>query len=141
MIRRYRDSDLDTVLEAWYAASLLAHPFLDEEFFRRERIAIRDVHLRVAETWVYQYDGGVVGFVALVGNEVGGLFVDPGHQGRGIGRALMDHARAIHGTLELDVFRDNSAGRAFYAKYGFRQVGEGVHEETGLNQLRLRLPG
>ena len=139
MIRPYNDADLDEVLDAWYSASLLGHPFLDDAFFERERDNIRKVYLPNAETWVFEQDGVVVGFIALIGNEVGGLFVDADHHGRGIGRALMDHAKSIRDVLGLLVFEDNKLGRAFYEKYGFRRVGEEIHEETGFMQLRLRL--
>ena len=139
MIRPYEDTDLSDLLEAWYSASRLAHSFLDEAFFERERNNIREIYLPKAETWVFEQEGVVVGFVALIGNEVGGLFVRADYHGRGIGRALMDHARSIRNVLELVVFEDNKVGRAFYEKYGFRQVGEEVHEETGFKQLRLKL--
>ncbi len=139
MIRPYKDKDLGELLEAWYSASSLGHPFLDEAFFQRERNRIREVYLPNAETWVFEQDGVVVGFIAVMGNEVGALFVDSNYQGRGIGRALMDHARSIRDFLELLVFKDNKVGRDFYEKYGFHQVGEELHEETGFMQLRLRL--
>ncbi|HSJ84577.1 MAG TPA: GNAT family N-acetyltransferase [Acidimicrobiia bacterium] len=84
-------------------------------------------------------DGRVVGFLCLVGNEVGGIFVDPCHQGRGVGRALMDHARRARPHLELAVFEDNLIGRRFYDAYGFLQVDRRIHAESGLHELRLRL--
>ena len=52
---------------------------------------------------------------------------------------MMDHARSVRTVLGLVVFEDNKVGRAFYEKYGFRQVGEEVHEETGFMQLRLKM--
>ena len=76
----------------------------------------------------------------MLGNEVGGLFVAPGSHREGIGRALMDHARASRDYLELDVFEANDIGRAFYDAYGFKLVGERLEEETGFRILRLRLP-
>ena len=66
MIRSYRDTDLAGLLETWYSASLLAHPFLDEAFFQQERKTIREVHLPKAETWVYEQGEVVVGFIALI---------------------------------------------------------------------------
>ncbi len=51
----------------------------------------------------------------------------------------MDHARGIRDFLELDVFEENTAGRSFYEKYGFRKVGTHLHEETGHTLLRLKL--
>ena len=139
MIRPYKDTDLDELLEAWYSASLVGHPFLDEAFFQQERKNIREVYLPKAETWVFEQDGAVVGFISLLGNEVGAIFVDSNFHGSGIGRALMDHARSLRDFLELTVFQDNKVGRDFYEKCGFHRVGEHLHEETGFMQLRLRL--
>jgi len=139
MIRNYEEGDLIELLDAWYSASQVAHPFLSQDFFEQERRNIRDLYLPKAETWVFELEGVVVGFIALIGDEVGGIFVHSEFHGQGIGRALMDHARGIRDELELDVFEDNLVGRRFYEKYGFSQVGEHLHEETGLMQLRLKL--
>ena len=119
MIRRYRPQDCEPVLSVWAAASALAHPFLSEGFLEQERQDIRNVYLPRAETWVWEADGHVVGFISLRGNEVGAVFVDPRFQRSGIGWALLDHARALRGDLEVEVFSENRIGRAFYAKYGF----------------------
>ena len=94
MIREYRDNDCGAVIEVWYAASQVATPFLSEEFLADERANIRDVHLPNAETWIFEAEDTVVGFIALIGDEVGAIFVHPERQGQGIGRALMDHAAA-----------------------------------------------
>jgi len=141
MIRAYRSGDCDAVLKVWAAASAVAHPFLTDEFLATERRNIADLHLTVAETWVWEVGGRVAGFIALMGNEVGGLFVHPELHGRGIGRALMDHARGLHEELEVEVFKDNTMGRAFYKAYGFVELREEVHEDTGLAVIRLELPG
>ena len=139
MIRPCADADVAELTEAWYQASLIAHSFLTEEFFAAERQQITDSWLPIAETTVYELDGRVVGFLALIDNEVGAIFVHPEHQGRGIGRALMDQARASRPFLELDVFEANPFGRRFYDAYGFQYVSEHVHEETGQAVHRLRL--
>jgi len=139
MIRKYEDNDLEELLDAWYSASKIAHPFLSEEFLEQERKNIAFDHLPNAETWVYELDGVVIGFIALIGNEVGAIFLDPRYHGKGIGRKLMDHAKSLREFLELDVFKDNNIGRGFYKKCGFREEYEHVHEETGFMQLRLRL--
>ncbi|HEX6254491.1 MAG TPA: GNAT family N-acetyltransferase [Euzebyales bacterium] len=141
MIRPYVAADLESLLDVWYQASLIAHAFLPEEFLAAEREDIADVWMPVAETIVYEDDGQVVGFLSLVGNEVGAIFVHPEHQGRGVGRALMVRARAARPDLELDVFEANAIGRRFYDAYGFTFVRRHVHDETGRMQLRLRLGG
>ena len=139
MIRKYDPHDLVELIGVWYDAAQIAHPFWSSEMFNRERRNISEQFLKIAETWVFEEEEQVVGFIALLDNEVGGIFVSPRRQGRGIGRALMDHARASRDHLELDVFEANEIGRAFYDAYGFDIVGERQDEETGLRVLRLRL--
>lgn len=139
MIRPYKPSDLNEVLEVWAEASAVAHPFLSAGFLAAERHNIANVHLSNAETWVWESDGSVLGFIALLGNEVGAIFVDPRFHGAGIGRALMDHARDLRRELEVEVFAENAIGRAFYARYGFELIQEKVHEQTGLDVMRLGL--
>lgn len=141
MIRKYRDQDLDDLLTVWAAASEIAHPFLTQEFLALERDNIPNLYLPNAETWVFEDEGRFVGFVALLGNEVGAIFVHPSHQRRGVGRRLMDKAKELRGELVVEVFKANTIGRAFYARYGFETIAEKVHEQTGFDLLRLRLPG
>lgn len=138
MIRKYTSDDLAELLGVWYDASQIAHSFLTHEFFEQERKNISDKYLPNAETWVCEDDARVVGFIAMLDNEVGAIFVSPKSQGRGIGRALMDHARAGRDDLLVDVFKANEIGRAFYDAYGFEIIGELVHEETGQPLLRMR---
>lgn len=139
MIRPYEPRDLDELLEAWYQAARLAHPFLNDDFFETERQNIIHKYTPVVETWVYEQTGHVVGFIALLGNEVGALFLLPACHGNGIGRALMDHARKLRGTLEVDVFKENHIGRTFYDRYGFVPIKEHLHGETGHTLVRMRL--
>ena len=139
MIRNYRPADCEEVLDVWARASAVAHPFLSREFLELERHAIPNDYLPNAETWVWEADGRVVGFISLLGNEVGALFVDPAFHRSGIGRALMDRARAVRGELEVEVFERNLLGRAFYAKLDFEPVQRKVHAQTGFDIVRLRL--
>ena len=145
-VRAYQDGDRDRLLDVWYRASVIAHAFLDDAFFESERAAIAEDWLPSAETLVYVdsssvdgHDEHLLGFLSLVGNEVGGFFVDPDHQGRGIGRALMDRARAARPFLELDVFERNDRGRRFYDAYGFHEVGRHLNEVVDQREIRLRL--
>jgi putative acetyltransferase len=139
VIRQYRPEDKEAVLAVWYDSARIAHPFWTSERFDHERQAIGEQFLLAAETYVCEHTGAVVGFISLLGVEVGGLFVAPRCQRQGIGRALMDQARATRDHLELDVFEENLIGRSFYMRYGFRVVGGRVEETTGLRVLRLGL--
>jgi ribosomal protein S18 acetylase RimI-like enzyme len=69
-------------------------------------------------------DGAVAGFLDLVGSHVSNLFVDPQHQGLGIGTALMaEAARRVAGDLTLSVFILNPDARRLYERLGFQVEG------------------
>lgn len=136
-VRQYQTNDLNDLLSAWENANRLAHPFLTEAFVKQEKSNIEHVYLPNADTWIVESNHKVMGFVALIGNEVGGLFVDPSAHGLGLGKALMDKASSLHRTLELDVFKANNIGRSFYRRYGFSEKVESIHEATGNPVMRL----
>lgn len=138
VIRPYAPRDLDEVLGVWQASASLVYSFWPPERFQRERLEIAGTHLEAAETHVFEQDGRVIGFISMLDDEVGGLFVAPGSQAQGVGRALLDHVRASRDRLELEVFEKNHAARGFYRAYGFEEVDSRVDEE-GLRVLKLRL--
>ncbi len=131
MIRKYKDSDVDAVVSVWRTASDLAHPFLSKAFQDKEQENVRNIYPQFAEIWVKEIDDSVVGFVALIENEVGAIFLDPTRHGQGIGREMMDHAIRQKGDVTLDVFKENTIGRRFYDRYGFKAMKEYLHEDSG----------
>ncbi|MAY02972.1 MAG: GNAT family N-acetyltransferase [Gammaproteobacteria bacterium] len=137
-IRKYENSDLDAVLSSWETATRLAHPFMTDEFIAQERKNVAEVYIPNTDTWVVDIDGNIEGFIALMGNEVGAIFLQPEYHGKGVGKALMDKAQALHGDLEVEVFKENSIGRKFYSRYGFEHLEEKLHEPTGQQVLRLK---
>ena len=137
-IRHYDSSDLQAVLSSWEVATRLAHPFMTDEFIAQERNNVAEIYMPNTDTWVVEIDGKVEGFVALMGNEIGAIFLQPKYHGKGAGRALMDKAQQLHGDLEVEVFKENSMGRKFYSKYGFELLEEKIHEPTGQQLLRLK---
>ncbi|MBF9051662.1 GNAT family N-acetyltransferase [Roseobacter sp. HKCCD9010] len=137
MIRPYSPADKQAVMSIWRDTSAVAHPFLSSEFMSEAENLIRDTLLDMAEIWVAEQDGTPVGFVALIGHEVGGLFLRPEHHGHGIGQALMDRAVQRKGGLELDVFRENTKARQFYTRYGLTEGAERFDDASGQYVLRM----
>ncbi|MDH3463916.1 MAG: GNAT family N-acetyltransferase, partial [Acidimicrobiia bacterium] len=76
-IRPYAADDIDEVLDVWLRASRIAHHFLSDEFFAQEESEVRETWMTIADTYVYEHQGKVVGFIAMLENEVGAIFVDP----------------------------------------------------------------
>ena len=131
MIRRYKNEDVDDVVSVWRMASDLAHPFLTQAFQDKEQHNVRHVYPQFAEIWVKEESGNIIGFIALIENELGAIFLHPDFHSRGMGREMMDFAVQQKGRLTLDVFEKNKIGRRFYKRYGFTFVKDYIHEETG----------
>ncbi|MET9294443.1 GNAT family N-acetyltransferase [Streptomyces sp. NPDC003077] len=130
-IRRYRPTDEAAVVDLWSRASKEAHPFIDGEGEGDRLRKLREIYLVQAENWVAEESGTVVGLLGLLGSEIGGLFVAPEAQGRGTGRALIEHAAALHGALTLDVYERNARSRRFYELMGFTERDRHPDEDTG----------
>jgi putative acetyltransferase len=139
MIRKFQTKDTDALIAIWRSASSLAHPFLNEAFVAQETINLRTLYLPNAETWVLEDNETPVGFIALIGDEIGGLFLDPSLHGRGFGKTMVDHAVDTKGSLRVEVFEKNAIGRRFYERYGFVEVGKYRHEASGETTLKLAL--
>lgn len=138
ILRQYEKADLEAVLNSWEVATRLAHKFMTNEFIVQERKNVAEIYIPNTDTWVVEFAGEVKGFIALMGNEVGAIFLQPEYHGMGAGKALMDKAQELHGDLEVEVFKENSIGRKFYLRYGFEHLIEKLHEPTGQQLLRLK---
>jgi putative acetyltransferase len=138
-IRKYREDDLAGLMAVWESASALAHPFLPADFVAQVRHDIPNVYLPNAETWVAEQHGQIIGFLSLLGSEVGAIFVHPDHHRRGIGSDFIDMARELKGELTVEVFAANTIGREFYARRGFTTLATTLHEPTGCELIRLQL--
>lgn len=91
------------------------------------------------DLWLAEQDGVVVGLLSFYqpGNFVHALYVDPGAQGRGIGRALVETvAASAAGPLTLKVPEPAAGAHAFYARLDFLEVDRGVEDGIGWRLLR-----
>lgn len=138
MIRKYTNEEIPTLISIWESAALLAHPFLSDEFHKMVKNAMTNMYLPDSDTWVYVENNKIIGFIAMMNNEIGGLFVDPENHSKGIGTQLVNHITQFHDTLEVEVFEKNSIGKPFYEKYGFKEIKQYVMEETGENVIRMK---
>ena len=139
MIRKHKEQDLKAIINVWYKSSTLAHPFLSSSFMEKVKSDMTNIYIPDSETWVYEIENAIIGFISMVDNEIGGLFVLPNNHSKGIGTKLVDFIRKEHLDLEVEVFEKNHIGRAFYDKYGFEKIKEYHHKESGNKVLRLKL--
>ena len=141
IMREYKTDDTGALITIWDKAEPLAHPFLSDEVRDQVRRDTVNIYLPNAETWVLENHGTPVGFIAMIGTEIGGLFLDPSKQGKGLGRQMVDHVVAIKGPLTVEVFKDNKIGLPFYERYGFVVTGEGVFDASGDETFKMAMPG
>ena len=138
MIRKFSETDLDTLLEVWLSASIKAHDFVASDFWHSQLDNMRNTYIPASEVYVYEKDRSVIGFYALVGDTVAAIFVAPDFQGVGIGKSLIAHAKSIRHTLSLSVYKANSASVAFYRSQGFEVTEEGFDEATGQDEYTMQ---
>lgn len=138
MIRKYSEIEIPVLMSIWEQASTLAHPFLDTGFAQKVKKAMTEMYLPDSETWVYVESNEIIGFISMIGNEIGGLFVNPAYHSKGIGTSLVNHMKQFHDELEVEVFEKNEIGKPFYQKYGFKTIKEYIHEESKHKVLRMK---
>lgn len=129
-IRPYKPADFDAVTSLWRRARELAFPEFQRtkgHTFEEDQAYFRDVILLLNDVWVVEVNGSAAAFMAIAGDFIDQLYVDPDHQRSGLGKALLDHAKALSPEhLWLFTLQINTNGRAFYEKNGFRAVKFGV---------------
>lgn len=138
MIREYHSSDIKHIEEIWLKASAISQSFLSSSFNESERKKLSSVYIHQTETWVYEEENQIKGFIAMIDNEIGALFIDPSSHRQGIGSLLIDFVAMLHEVLEVEVFKKNTMARAFYKKFGFTPIKEHFHEEADQELIRLR---
>jgi GNAT superfamily N-acetyltransferase len=86
-----------------------------------------DSYLRAGEVLVAEEEGGVVGQLLLIGEEIKSLAVVEARRGAGVGRALIEHAaqrareRGVRRLLVSTAAADTGNLR-FYQRAGFRML-------------------
>ena len=141
-IRKARPDDVPRLFEIWHAAVAATHDFVSRADRAEIAAIVRDQYLPAAPLWVAVDEADrPLGFMGMTGATMDSLFIDPAHHGRGIGRAMVDHAKAIAPALSVDVNEQNDGAVAFYRHLGFRQVGRSPVDDSGRPYplLHLRL--
>lgn len=132
-------SDTRTLSAIWLEASLIAHPFIGRQRLLEQRLIIEDKYLPNSETWVACQENKALGFISLLDKFVGGIFVAPGQQGKGVGRQLIAYALERKGQLTLEVYTQNEQALRFYKSLGFREVSRRPYDDEGMPFENARL--
>ena len=99
----------------------------------------------VAETWVAERDGAVVGFTDIDGaGYIDMMFVDPAAGRTGVATALLDHTRKLAAARHLSELAVNASetARPFFERHGFtvRAVQQVERDGVLLPNFRMTAP-
>ena len=130
-IRRGGPGDLEAAVAVWEHARWDAQqPRLRERMRYSHEDDLRHFRDRVMRRnalWLAVEDDRIVGVLAIGDHAIEQLHVEPQHQGRGVGTALLERAKALSPEgLTLSTHQRNERARAFYERHGFRAVRFGV---------------
>ncbi len=134
MIRELKCEDLDNVMNIWLEENCTAHSFIDEEYWKDNLEAVREM-MPTATVFVYEENGVIVGFIGLMDQYIAGIFISNGYQSKGIGKQLMDYVKQRKQQLSLHVYKKNERAIEFYQREGFTISKEQLDENTGEVEL------
>ena len=126
MIREFKQTDIDQVINIWLEAPIKAHDFISSEFWKSKVKDMREIYIPSAETYVFEEEVVIKGFVSIYENTIAALFVSPNYQGACIGTQLMTKAKEIREKLNLAVYTENRKSIEFYKKCGFHIFKGGI---------------
>lgn len=95
---------------------------------------VKSVSAQNDDVWIAEDQGKIVGFMSInlaPHNFIHNLFVHPDHQGRGIGKMLLNLAGQLLGRpMRLRMVTDNRTAGAFYEKMGWKIEGYSQGENS-----------
>jgi len=122
-IRDYRAAAFDAVAILWRIAREKSIPEFQNakgHFFFEDQDYFRDFILKQNKVFVVESDHRPIAFMAMKDQFIDQLYVHPGRQKIGVGKALLEYARSLSPEhVWLYTLQINTNARAFYEKNGF----------------------
>ena len=140
-IREYKDEDIPVLRPLIIEAENFGEPFMESEMLNIKRDSISDF----GHVYVAALGNVVVGYITLRKNifavAVDSIIVKKEHQRKGIGRELVENAKAYARSEGFRVLRTDTASFMeyaikFYLACGFLPCGY-VHHDFGLNTTQV----
>lgn len=130
MIRKFRESDMEEVMDIWLSGNKDAHSFIPNGYWESQFKMVQEQLLQ-AEIYLYEAGGTILGFIGMQDDYVAGIFVKQGSRCAGIGRQLLDRAKETHSVLTLHVYQKNQRAVEFYKRAGFFVISEETDPASG----------
>ncbi len=138
-IRPAAPADAAAVADVYLASFHATYDFPLAHSDEEVRAWVREVLVSGGDSWVATESGQVVGLLVVRPDDLDQLYVAPDRLGVGIGRRLLEHAKALSpGGLTLYTFQVNERARRFYERNGFVEdwLSDGSANEEGQPDVR-----
>lgn len=120
MIRKWQSEDTAPLLSLWLESTTEAHPFIDASYWQANEAVVRDEYLPAAETWVWEENGTLCGFISVMQFQfVGALFVAPAFIGKGDRACAAEPRSAALSVFNSGGVSEKRAGGEFLSCSGF----------------------
>ncbi len=136
-IKKFEGKDIDTVVELWYKTSIIAHNFIPNNYWGKNKEAMASIYLPNSETYLAITQGKIIGFISMAENYLAAIFVDSKTQGKGIGKTLLNFVKNKRTIIQLKVYLKNTKAVAFYKSHDFKIISEDTDEETGEKEFLM----
>lgn len=132
MIEKAATSDFAEITDVWEASVRATHHFLSEEDIAYFKPLVRDQYLFAVDVYCLRSEEGrILGFLGTSEEKIEMLFIHPGGQGRGLGKALLRYAVFTLNKKWVDVNEQNEQAVGFYRHFGFTMVGRSETDNLG----------
>lgn len=137
-ILKITENDIPEIVDIWYETSLQAHSFIPCNYWKANRVLMKNKYIPMSETYSAADGEKILGFISLIDEYLAAVFIRPEFQSKGIGSALLNHAKTLRNALQLKVFSKNKKSIEFYKKEGFTVISELKDEETKENEFVMQ---
>ncbi|WP_374211865.1 acetyltransferase [Alteromonas gilva] len=132
ILREATQADYSQLITIWEASVRATHDFLpDSEIAALKPLILEQYFDAVSLTCSVTESGDIVGFCGVLDGNIEMLFVSPASMGKGIGKALTQHAIARQQATRVDVNEQNPAALGFYQGIGFVVTGRSELDGQG----------
>jgi len=118
--------------ELWEASVRATHHFLNEQDIAFFKSLLLNEYFKLVELFCIRAAAGhIIGFMGIESDKLEMLFVHPQAMGKGIGKALLEHAVKTLQVNKVDVNEENQQAVGFYQKMGFRTISRSALDGMG----------
>jgi putative acetyltransferase len=136
-IRKYREDEIEELVELWYDVSIKAHSFISDDYWRAGKKDMREKYIPMSATYVIEDNEEIIGFVSIVDDYLAAIFIGTNYQDKGYGNKLLDYIKTKKDYIELRVYKKNEKTVKFYLKNDFHIQEESIDELTGEEEFLM----